>query len=365
MRKMFALLLAGLLVLPGWMIASEAVTNEAEEAVDPFASTIDVRLVTKEMIGTVQAVRGRILEVQPSTHERMPNRLIVRRDPQFSIIYFPDVAGQIESQLGKPRQGMWVYARGPVGEWRGLSEMRVARDGAIRFFAPDAEEETLPVVIDTVEALEAVRFTAPRVALKDFDEHLEQPVRATVQVRRYQLPASERAPHILVVEDGTADVDMVFWDIAPDVDRRAFRPGTRLEVQGTAGRFRDRPQLRIRDPRDIRVLGADGAPAAPPAAPSARTPVGSLSDLMGQEVMIEGRIASITEPWSDRAPNILRVEDSSGAVEVVFWEDMKPRLNQDLLRENARVRVTGEVGQHLGRTQIRINDPGQLTAPSP
>src|SRR5690606_20071391 len=116
----------------------------------------------------------------------------------------------------------------------------------------------------------------------------------------------------------------------------------------------------------IRVITGDGpAPAPVVAAPSERVPIGTLADRKGEKVVIEGQVAEVTAPWSDRAPNILRVEDSSGAVEVVFWDTLKPRLNQDLIRENARVRVSGEVGEHLGRLQIRVNDPEQLAPASP
>lgn len=347
--------------------ASEARAAAAEEVSDPLANAIDARLVSKEMIGTTQAVRGRILEVQPSTHPRMPNRLIIRRDPQLSIIYYPDVAEAIEKQLGKPKAGMWVYARGPVGEWRGLMEMRVSKGGAIRFYSSDTEASTLPVVIESVEALESIRFNAPRVVIKDFDDHLEKPARVIGQVVAYQLPSSERAPHVIKFSDGTGDIDVVYWDIAPDVDQRALRPGTRLEIQGTAGRYRDRKQLRIRDPRDIRVITGDEAAAAPVVAapPSGRVPIATLGEKVGQKVIIEGQVAEVTAPWSDRAPNILRVEDSSGAVEVVFWDDLKPQLNQDLIRQNARVRVSGEVSEHREKIQIRVEQPGQLSAATP
>jgi DNA/RNA endonuclease YhcR with UshA esterase domain len=337
-----------------------------ETAADPLVGAVDVSLVTSEMIGTTKAIRGRILDIIPSTHPRMPKRLVIRRDPQFSVIYFPDVAGQIEKQLGEPKVGMWVYARGPVGEWRNLVELRVAKGGAIKFFAPESEASTLPVVIETVEALEAVRFTAPRVAMKDFDSHLEKPVSVLATVERYELPSSERAPHVLRVTDGTGNIDVVFWDIAPDVDRRAMVPGSKLEIQGTAGRYRDRQQLRVRDARDIRVAGAPDPSAPLPAMPTLeRVPISTLGQRMGDKVLIEGRVASITEPWSDRAPHLLRIEDASGAVEVVFWDALKPKLNADLLRENARVRVTGEVAQHLGKTQIRLNEPEQLSAAQP
>ena len=51
--------------------------------------------------------------------------------------------------------------------------------------------------------------------------------------------------------------------------------------------------------------------------------------LENKKVTIKAKVTRYRESWKETAPNIVTVSDSTGQIEVVFWNDVKQSLQKD------------------------------------
>lgn len=79
------------------------------------------------------------------------------------------------------------------------------------------------------------------------------------------------------------------------------------------------------------------------------------ADRVGELVEVSGRIAAVDEPGSSRRPWLIALEDDSGGLELVIWDNVYQYLsNPDRLREGAMVALRGEVSEYKGQLRVEL-----------
>lgn len=109
----------------------------------------------------------------------------------------------------------------------------------------------------------------------------------------------------------------------------------------------------------LRPLITDGKPAE-----AARvTPIGDLSagDAGKKTVTVEGEIGAVRVLAGEKG-RIYRLDDESGAIDVLVWRDLYERLpGKEKLAQGARVRVRGAVDTYCGALEVKPSIPADVT----
>jgi len=214
-------------------------------------------------------------------------------------------------------------------------------------------------------------------------DKLDSMVEISGTVERFSASRSERAPNSFYLKDASGSIRVCIW---PDVfeqvaSKDALKNGAQVTVSGRVNEFRGNIEVHVRNATDVKIGGATPvAPAATPAATPAAvaasasapataaapaagiTPAGSVTSAMVDKVItIRGTVKSTRKPWNERAPYIIKVADSSGAIDVVFWSDLADKLSEgQKVKEGDAVEVTGRVNDFRGTMQLKLEDPANL-----
>lgn len=335
------------------------------------------------------SVEAELIEVKPPQNERAPTTLVVADDSgKVDIVYWEDVSDYIDPTLLTP--GAPIVIEGQAQKYRERLQLRVDSPDAIKIDGKSVRlagkllpEETIVVPQVVAEGFDAVSSLQGKI-------DTEVKVHATVVSLRQ--PWSERAPATLTVADATGKVDVVFWrDTLAAINPQALATGTLLNVDGKVQMYRDRLQLRIEGPESLTIVAADGtttsamltpeqmaampAPSPTPAAtattaappviaaqPAAdgSVPVASAAAMMGKPITIVGTVKEARDAWSETAPNIMTVNDESGTIDVVYWAVVKDKLPAGVVAPGNRLRISGVVNEHKGKTQIKVTDAARI-----
>ncbi len=188
------------------------------------------------------------------------------------------------------------------------------------------------------------------------------------------------AGYRLLLEDDTGSVVILLWqDLYRALpDPSSLRADAELEVTGEVSRYRDTLEVVPVRPRDVVLLTSpspmpptptatpkpwltltptqsptpEPSPTPPPPTPTPVpiTPIGRLSEHMGQEVTVEGRVvsaASLSRGFK------FTLDDGTGQVVLLLWLNVYDDC-RDARKINigARVRATGTVGTYENELQI-------------
>jgi DNA/RNA endonuclease YhcR with UshA esterase domain len=215
-------------------------------------------------------------------------------------------------------------------------------------------------------------------------DKLDSMVEISGTVERFSASRSERAPNSFYLKDASGSIRVCIW---PDVfeqvaSKDALKNGAQLTVSGRVNEFRGNLEVHVREAADVKI-GDAARTAASPAAPTARpaavaasasapvtaaapaagiTPAGSVTSAMVDKIItVRGTVKSARKPWNERAPYIIKVADSSGAIDVVFWSDLADKLSEgQKVKEGDAVEVTGRVNDFRGTMQLKLEDPANL-----
>jgi DNA/RNA endonuclease YhcR with UshA esterase domain len=201
------------------------------------------------------------------------------------------------------------------------------------------------------------------------------------RIVNHREPWNERAPHLLTITDGTGEIDVVFWDptYVQIANREAYTPGAVVQAFTKVDEHRGKLQAKLADPSHIRLVGGmapagGGQPAAggaapgmvsgAPATPGAKAAaIGNINTSMtGQLVVVRGAAAQVRPPnQGTRAPFKVTLEDSTGSISVVYWENLDAQLNPaDRPSEGKVYEITGEVGEYRGELQLQPKQAGDI-----
>lgn len=218
---------------------------------------------------------------------------------------------------------------------------------------------------------------------------LEKDVVLTGTIKEVIPSMGERSPHqIILGTSGAAKVMVVFWpDAAPVLLGTKGLPavGTRLSAKGRLGEHRGNLQVRVRTADQLRIegYGAPGAgatAAAGAAAVQSATGVAAPAEapyysvrqattdrgLIGKELSVKGTIKEFTAAWSERAPNIVALEEDGKRLEVVFWMPTGQEVPAALRQPGTTVYAAGELQEYRERMQLKLDEPSDVsTAPLP
>jgi DNA/RNA endonuclease YhcR with UshA esterase domain len=168
-----------------------------------------------------------------------------------------------------------------------------------------------------------------------------QRIEITGVVRQVRTPYS--GLNIYTVRDATGEIEVAISDDLKSLTDTLpiLAAGDSVRLSGLVTVYRNSPQLTVTDGKAIVALDESIA-----LAPQYNT--GSVSpDLEGQLVQISGILA---EPEAFSAGQKVLIDDGSGAVLVLLWQNVVDELGG--LQAGATVQVVGEVSVYKGQVEI-------------
>ncbi len=266
---------------------------------------------------------------------------IVTRQPAYDA-----EAGTLRLWVGDGGGEILVTAYRPEAEWlmdEGLVPTMgdgVALEGTLRI-----KEEFQYLVLNVPQHTEVRPAEAVAVSI---DELGDSPLYQRVTVRG--VIRDDRTPYeglrILTLRDAGGEVEVALWTEAPSLTGAwpELRVGQAVQVMGAVDQYEGSPQVSVGRARDVEVLEEEMT-----LAPERR--IGDLSAaLAGELAVVEGTIAEV-DAFS--AGVKIRLDDGSGAVTLLLWQDLHDSLaDRASLVEGAVIRVLGEVAEYRGELEI-------------
>ncbi|MDD4280277.1 MAG: OB-fold nucleic acid binding domain-containing protein [Candidatus Sumerlaeales bacterium] len=188
------------------------------------------------------------------------------------------------------------------------------------------------------------------------------------------LPSTkDAAPNSFMLCDETGKVRVCIWSDTLmkvyGVDK--MKNGVKVEVTGLIKTFRGKAEVQIREGKWLKIGNAIGIPDTPKATdkPSTSTASAQLTKistitagLVGQDVIIEGKIGGVRAASSERAPWTINVNDGSGmALDAVFWKEEGVDLPEKKPVKDETWQICGKVNVYKGRVQLKTNYPKDWT----
>ena len=194
---------------------------------------------------------------------------------------------------------------------------------------------------------------------------LNQEIFIQGMIANYRSPWNERAPHIVTVKEGDAELPVVFWsDVhAQLANPEALVPGTSVQIFGRVSQHQGQLQLRVSTAEALRLTPAAGAASNAGGSGFRGRPVaiGEIApSMLEQTVSFRGQAVQVRAGEGTR-PTMVTVEDATGAITVVYWSDVADRLDASRTPQQGGVYlITGTVNEHRGNLQVKLNEPGDI-----
>lgn len=223
----------------------------------------------------------------------------------------------------------------------------------------------------------------------------------TLEGRVQEFRSSDRAnvPNAFALRDESGSIRVAIW---PNVFnelpfREQVNDGAVVRVTGAVAEFRGKMEVHVRSADGIELVKGQGGGSgttsgtaqtfpragqtddrtttgprprrdssdAPPVVNPGVAPIAVLTrERLNEVFTISGTLSSARRPSGDRTPFILRIVDPTGAIDVVFWDDVAAQLPDSKKVESGDpVQVTGRLGEHRGNLQLRVNAPDDIKTP--
>jgi DNA/RNA endonuclease YhcR with UshA esterase domain len=342
-------------------------------AVAPQLSAATVTPISdlSSMQGQTVTVEGSVTALTSSTYERQPNRLTVTDSTgSVQVVIWPDVFGQLSPA---PTVGDHVSISGQVGEYRSTLQVRVQSASAVAVGAAAAPQAAPATAPPAAASVAASRESTPLASVSPMMDRQSVTVEGMIEAISPSRSAS--APNRLTLRDASGTGTVVIWPEVYSLLAPQPQTGQRLRATGQVGTFRDQAQIACRDARAIQLLDESGqvisqtpsiaaaprgtgAPAQTAPAPSAGAPTQiAVSDIdastVGRDVILEGTVAQVRQPTSERAPYVITLSDGTSTIPVVLWSDKWTTLSRPPAQGD-HVRVTGQVSLYEQRNEIQV-----------
>jgi DNA/RNA endonuclease YhcR with UshA esterase domain len=156
---------------------------------------------------------------------------------------------------------------------------------------------------------------------------------------------------MLMVADETGELRIRgFKQVAEDLRQHGItvRKGDRVKVAGTLRVIEDNISMNLQSADQLEVL------ESPQPSQIAFEELGGIEE--GRAVTVCGTLERIDMPRSERAPYTIRMEDGTGAGQLVLWRDVFQSIaNEDQLQRGATLEVRATVSQHRGVPQLQVD----------
>lgn len=198
---------------------------------------------------------------------------------------------------------------------------------------------------------------------------VDSSVEVEATVKSIAMPKEgSKSPVRVLLSDSTGTMTLVMWPDIFDVlkAKSPIDSGALIHVSAHVSNYKDKLQLQIRSPAEIRVISkseseapkeAPASPTPPATATEGLTPVGSItSEMIGREVTVKASISDVREPREgSKAPCIVTLSQDSTSIPLVFWSDIEQQIKPGLKVGNV-VQVKAQVGDHKGNLQIKLRN---------
>lgn len=260
-----ALALAAAILAAGFPTAAFSQPEQAASASSftPFQGAIPADNVTRAMLGQDVVLSGVVIDVAPSTGDRVPHRFTLARvdgGGAVMVIYWPDSAESIHAGMGVPPVGVSMSARGQLSDYRGDLQIRVRDLGNIRIegyphtLGGPAAPAPSTAAASSAPAAPVAAPAGPQANEEGYFTVAQLPaLRASMMnrelsmmgnVSEFRASWSDTAPNIISLADGGQTVEVVYWSD----DTMGFEsPGTPVYVTGLLQDYRGRLQLKVND----------------------------------------------------------------------------------------------------------------------
>lgn len=307
---------------------------------------------TVELQGTIQSI------TPPREGSRQPYRVNISDETgSINVIIWQDTYEVVKSQHDLA-PGDLIRIRAPVTEFRGELQVTVKNAGDISI-----RPQAAPPVADMPASEPKPTRSAPATSstttrLADIGSaNMGQDVTVEATITDVREPRSERAPFIVTLTQGSANVPMVFWSDLHASIAGKIRVGNTVRVKAQVSEYRGTTQLKLRNAGDIHFVGAGGSSDATigesdrsPRAASGPAGIGGITEAMANStVTIAGRITSSDSIGKGQR---LRVRDDSGEIQVILWDNVLSRLSAADLVTGRSITVTGRVKLYRGSVEV-------------
>jgi DNA/RNA endonuclease YhcR with UshA esterase domain len=183
-----------------------------------------------------------------------------------------------------------------------------------------------------------------------------------------------KAPFRVNLTDATGSINLIIWPDTYDVIDNQYHlaEGDVVHVNARVTEYRGERQMTLKSAGDLQVT-SKAAPASPSETTSSAntnqppaiseikaTPLAQINtSMMGQEVVVQGKISEVREPQTERAPFIVTLAEGDAQLPLVYWKDLQEQVGTKM-RVGNLIRVKATVGEHRGTLQIRLQNPANV-----
>ncbi len=161
---------------------------------------------------------------------------------------------------------------------------------------------------------------------------------------RVTAAASFSAGFKFTLDDGTGTITLLLWTerYAQVMGRGGLRPGALVMATGLVAQYEGELQVQP-FPEDVLLQEAGGGP------PVETVATGQAGQHMGYELAVEATVVRL-EFFSGHLRLI--VDDGSGELQVILWQNVLELAPAELLVEGQAIRVLGQVSEYRGQVQL-------------
>lgn len=320
-------------------VPSQLMVTRSEVPITPLG------VLAADQAGESVRVEGTIVDVSPPRPGSRAPWTVKIRDPtgEGVLTFWEDVYAEIRDKI-LLMKGSPVVARVAVRTYRGDLQLSLGRGTDLEFPQQGAAR--------TMTAGPGAPGTDVRtVAVADLSPDLAgEVVSVSGRVKGLREPApGSRAPYQVTLQDGDAEVTVVYWDVVAR-HLAGNRPvvGALMTVRGQVDVYRDKVQLKVSHSGQIMLV--DVAPAAAAPAPSGIVEIAAVTAAMtGQTVTVKGALG---EARSIKGGVIYPMSDGTASIQLLLWDRSVPGVDRDGLSLGVHVTVTGEIREYRGELEI-------------
>lgn len=101
------------------------------------------------------------------------------------------------------------------------------------------------------------------------------------------------------------------------------------------------------------VANVPASAAAPMTTPRFIEIIGARAHI-GERVVVTGVVTNFRDKWSERSPSKITLRDGSGQIEIVYWDDVRERIDPSLTQARTPLMVTGTIEEYKGALQLQV-----------
>lgn len=235
-----------------------AAAKEAGEGQAPASSAgskIQIKDIDKAKAGNTVTVEGTVAEFKAAWNEKAPNKIKVSDGTgSIYVVYWKDIAEKLAQE---PKQDDKIEVKGEVQVFKeelqlkalDASSLKISGEG--QSAAPkSSDDDEMGKKTEKPTESAITKISDINASMKD------NAVTISGEVMAVSEPRSDRAPYNVIVKDASGSVSVVYWkDLADKMSEdQAPKQGDKVEIKGTVNLFKEKIQIKIKSPSDIKKI---------------------------------------------------------------------------------------------------------------